>query len=181
MPGKTNSVASLPPESAADSREWSITRVFNAPRALVYKAWTDPKQMARWWGPKTFTNPVCNLDVRPGGAYRIVMRDPRGTEYPMKGVYREIIPNERIVFTCNLSEHPDSWHQMVNPSRLKDKSRPDVDAVTTVTFVEKAGKTTMTVHMLFDNATLRAAHVRLGMGQGWSESFERMDEVLAKG
>jgi len=75
------------------------TRVFDAPRELVWKVWTDPKHVARWWGPHGFTNPVCELDVRPGGAIRIHMRGPDGTVYPMTGVYLEVVEPERIVFT----------------------------------------------------------------------------------
>jgi uncharacterized protein YndB with AHSA1/START domain len=86
------------PESAA-KREVVITRVFDAPRGLVFKAWTDPKHMAQWWGPRGFTNPICELDARVGGAWRIVMRSPAGIEYPCGGVYREIVEPERLVFT----------------------------------------------------------------------------------
>src|SRR3974377_2327336 len=79
-------------------REITITRVFNAPRALVFKAWTDAAELAQWWGPKGFTNPVCELDVRVGGVIRIHMRSPDGSVYPMKGEFREIVPPERLVF-----------------------------------------------------------------------------------
>src|SRR5229473_4268217 len=81
------------------SRELVITRTFDAPRDLVFKMWTDAKHMAQWWGPHGFTNPVCELDVRPGGAIRIDMRGPDATVYPMTGVYQEIVEPERIVFT----------------------------------------------------------------------------------
>src|SRR5215471_5530713 len=77
----------------------TLIRVFDAPRALVWKAWTDPKMMAQWFGPRGFTNPICELDVRIGGSLRIVMRGPDGTDYPMKGKFREITPPERLVFT----------------------------------------------------------------------------------
>src|ERR1700689_4045546 len=80
-------------------RELTITRVFDAPRNIVFAAWTDAKQLAQWWGPTGFTNPVCEIDVRPGGAIRIDMRAPDGTIYPMTGVFVEIVPLERIVFT----------------------------------------------------------------------------------
>src|SRR5713226_3505963 len=76
-----------------------ITRVFDAPRELVFKVWTDPKHLALWWGPHGFTNPVCEVDLRPGGSILIHMRGPNGVVYPMKGVYREIIEPERLVFT----------------------------------------------------------------------------------
>src|SRR6266568_1315682 len=74
-----------------------IERIFDAPPNLVFKAWTDPKQVAQWWGPKGFTNPVCEMDARPGGAFVIHMRAPDGTVYPTKGVFREIIEPERLV------------------------------------------------------------------------------------
>src|SRR6201981_2378158 len=80
-------------------REITITRVFDAPRAMVFKAWTDAKELAQWWGPKGFTNPVCELDVRVGGAIRIHMRSPDGSVYPMKGDFREIVPPERLAFS----------------------------------------------------------------------------------
>ena len=84
-----------------ESSEWDlvIIRVFDAPRELVFKAWTDTKHMAQWWGPNGFTNPVCELDVRAGGAMRIDLRAPNGVVYPMKGVFREVVEPQRLVFT----------------------------------------------------------------------------------
>ena len=82
-----------------EGHELVLTRVFDAPRELVFKAWTDAKRVAQWWGPHQFTNPVCELDARPGGAIRIHMRGPDGTVYPMTGVYQEVVEPERIVFT----------------------------------------------------------------------------------
>src|SRR5205085_2306725 len=79
------------------SRELTFTRIFDAPRALVLGMWTDPKHVAQWWGPRGFTNPVCEMDVRPGGALRIVMRAPDGTEYPMPGIFRDVVAPERLV------------------------------------------------------------------------------------
>ena len=79
-------------------REVSLTRVFDAPPQLVWMAWTDPRHMAQWWGPKGFTNPVCELDLRPGGAIRIHMQAPNGAVYPMTGSFEEIVPCERLVF-----------------------------------------------------------------------------------
>ena len=83
-------------------RELTLTRVFDAPRELVWKMWTEPKHMAQWWGPKGFSNPVCELDVRPGGRIWIVMRGPKGSDFdnnfPMSGTFREVVPNSRLVF-----------------------------------------------------------------------------------
>ena len=101
-----------------EAHELIITLVFNAPRALVFKAWKDPKHVARWWGAKGFTNPVCEMDVRQGGALRIVMRAPDGTDYPMRGIYREIVEPERLVFT-NVA--------------LDSDGKPILDGLTTVT------------------------------------------------
>ncbi|MGA2539857.1 MAG: SRPBCC domain-containing protein, partial [Terracidiphilus sp.] len=79
-------------ERAVAERVLEISRLFNAPRELVYAAWTDPKQLAQWWGPKGFTNPRCEVDVRPGGKIHIDMRAPDGVVYPMAGAFREVIP-----------------------------------------------------------------------------------------
>src|ERR1700683_3709541 len=85
-------------------REVIITRIFDAPRELVFKAWTDPKHMIRWWGPHRFTNLVCEMDVRVGGAWHIVMHGPNGIDYPCHGVYREIVEPESLVFTNNAED-----------------------------------------------------------------------------
>src|SRR6202521_2180055 len=121
-------------------RELSIARVFNAPRELVFKAWTDPKQLAEGWGPKSFTNPVCEVDLKPGGALRIVMRAPDGAEYPMKGVFREILEPERLVFT-NIAVDTDGNHLL--------------EGLTKVTFAEHGGKTKLTLQT---RAVALAAH-----------------------
>src|SRR5450755_196191 len=117
------------PESGAPTEhsEWDliITRVFDAPRELVFKAWTDPKHVAQWWGPKGFTNPVCELDVRVGGAIRIHMRAPDGVVYPMNGTFEEITPPERLAFVS---------------SALDDQDKSMFDIFNTVLFVDQHGK-----------------------------------------
>ncbi|HEX9770126.1 MAG TPA: SRPBCC domain-containing protein, partial [Kiloniellales bacterium] len=87
--------------AATKPAEWElvITRILDAPRALVFKTWTDPVHAARWWGPKGFTVHSCEMDVRLGGAWRICMRSPEGTEHCKRGVYREIVAPERLVLT----------------------------------------------------------------------------------
>ena len=84
------------------AREFVSTRNFSAPRELVFAAWTQPKQLAHWWGPHSMTNPVCEVDLRPGGRYRIVMRSPEEFDYPLDGEYREIVKPQRLVFTDGL-------------------------------------------------------------------------------
>jgi uncharacterized protein YndB with AHSA1/START domain len=160
---------------AAD-REFLLSRLFDAPRELVFEAWTDPKQMARWWGPKGFTNPVCEMDVRPGGPYRIVMRSPEGAEYPLKGIFHEIVKPVKIVFTDNWEEHPADWHELL----LKyGADRPAREALNTVTFEDRDGKTLLTIRTLFESVAVRDAMVKMGMNEGWSQSLDRLEELLA--
>lgn len=166
-------------QPAADEREFVITRVFDAPRRRVFKAWTDPKHMAQWWGPHGFTNPVCEMDVRPGGAHRIVMRSPEGVEYPIKGVYREVVEPERVVMTLDCSEHPDEWQDLVNQNRRKGEGNPAGEMLSTVTFDELDGKTTLTIRIRFESVAVRDAMLKMGMTEGWSQSLERLAEHLA--
>jgi uncharacterized protein YndB with AHSA1/START domain len=148
-----------------EERELVLTRVFDAPRELVFKAWTDPKQVAQWWGPRGFTNPVCDLDVRPGGAIRIHMRGPEGTVYPMTGVYQEVVEPERLVFTS---------------AALDADGNPMFEVLTTVTFAEQGGKTKQIMRARVINTTAQAAPYIAGMEQGWTQSLERLAESLAK-
>ena len=114
------------PTTLPMTREVTLTRIIEAPRALVWAAWTEPRHMAQWWGPHHFTNPRCELDVRPGGVIHIDMRAPDGTMYPMGGIYHEIAPHERIVLT--------SFVDMADGTRL-------VESHNTVLFTEHGGKT----------------------------------------
>jgi uncharacterized protein YndB with AHSA1/START domain len=157
-----------------------ITRVFDARRELVWKAWTEPKQMKQWWGPRAFTNPVCEMDVRPGGAYRLVMRAPDGVDYPVKGVFREVVKAERLVMTMDPSEHPDAWHDLVNPKRKKEDKNPAGEMLQTVTFEDVKGKTKLTVRTRFKSVAIRDAMLKMGMTEGWSQSMDRLEELLLK-
>ena len=147
-------------------REITITRVFDAPRALVFKAWTDASEVAQWWGPKGFTNPVCDLDVRVGGAIRIHMRSPDGSVYPMKGEFREIVPPERLVFTNIAVDAAD---------------KPIIEGLTTVTFIERGGKTTMTLQTRGRAVVDYAVGYLQGMEMGWSGSIDKLEILLARG
>jgi uncharacterized protein YndB with AHSA1/START domain len=160
-----------------DEKDFVISRLFEAPRCLVFGAWTDPSHLAQWWGPRLFTA-RCETDPRPGGAYRIVMQGPDGAEYPMKGVYVEVIEPERLVYTSDLSEHPESWHDLVNPKRDRSKGRPALNPVTTVTFEDQGGKTLVTVRMRFESKAMRDAFVKTGMREGWSLSLDKLDELV---
>jgi uncharacterized protein YndB with AHSA1/START domain len=147
-------------------REITITRVFNAPRALVFKAWTDASELAQWWGPKGFTNPVCELDVRVGGAIRVHMRSPDGSVYPMKGEFHEIVPPERLVFTNIAVDAAD---------------KPIIEGLTTVTFIERGGKTTMTLQTRGRAVVDYAVGYLQGMEMGWSGSIDKLEILLARG
>ena len=148
-----------------EERELVLTRIFDAPRELVFKAWTDPKQVAQWWGPHGFTNPVCDLDVRPGGAIRIHMRGPDGTVYPMTGVYQEVVEPERLVFTS---------------AALDADGNPMFEVLTTVTFAEQGGKTKQIMRARVVKSTAEAAPYIKGMEAGWTQSLERLAKSLAK-
>jgi uncharacterized protein YndB with AHSA1/START domain len=143
----------------------TLTRVFDAPRALVWKAWTDPAMMAQWFGPRGFTNPVCELDVRVGGSLRIVMRGPDGNDYPMKGVFREVLKPERLVFTTVAIDN-DGNHLL--------------EGETTVIFAEKNGKTTLTLKTHATGLVPVAPKMLAGMEAGWTQSIDKLEELVPR-
>jgi uncharacterized protein YndB with AHSA1/START domain len=145
-------------------RDVVIEHTFDARREVVFKAWTEPRYLALWWCPHGFTNPVCELDLRPGGGIRLHMRGPDGTVYPMTGVYREIVELERLVFTT---------------TPLNEKGEPMFEVLNTVTFVEDGGKTAVTVHARVVWAAAEGEVYLGGMQEGWRQSLERL-AALAK-
>lgn len=150
-------------EARAD-QELVFTRTFAAPRVRVWQAWTDPKQLALWWGPKGFTNPVCEFDARPGGAIRIDMRAPDGTVYPMTGTVRDIAPPALLVFT----------------SEALENGKPLFQVLTTVTLEEKSGQTVQTVRArVLQVMADKAAEYLKGMREGWSQSLDRLADRIA--
>jgi uncharacterized protein YndB with AHSA1/START domain len=161
-------------------RELVITRVFNAPRELVYKVWTDPEHVKNWWGPKPFTNPVCEIDLRPGGRFHYVMRSPDGMDFPMWGTFTEIVPNERLVYSDDMFEQADFWKMM-----LGDKVGDDVDFATltnrvTVIFSDMGGKTKLILVTRFASNEVRDGMVGMQMAEGWTQSLEKLAEELVK-
>jgi len=142
-----------------------LTRVFDAPRALLWKAWTDPKMMAQWFGPRGFTSSVPELDVRVGGALRIVMHGPDGNDYPMKGVFREVIAPERLVF-ANIA--------------IDNQGKHLLEGETAVTFAEKEGKTTLTLKTHAVGLVPIATTMLAGMEAGWTQSIDKLEEVAAR-
>lgn len=149
-------------------QELTLTRILGAPRSLVFKTWADVKHVARWWGPRGFTNQVCEWDARPGGLIRIDMRGPNGTIYPMKGVFHEIVEPERLVFTSTALED--------------EHGKPLFEILNTVTFEDFNGLTKLTLLARLVTKdfklTPQVAAALAGMEQGWSESLYRLaDEV----
>ena len=151
-------------------REIIITRIFNAPRELVFKAWTQAEHIAQWWGPKGFTTRVIEMDLRPGGQLRYVMIAPDGTEYPGKGVFREIVPPERIVTS---DEFDEGFEQLINAELPQEM-------MMTAIFEEVDNKTKLTLMIVHQSADERCKHEQMGVVAGWNSSFDCLDEFLAK-
>jgi uncharacterized protein YndB with AHSA1/START domain len=143
--------------------EMELTRFFRAPRELVWRAWTDVEQLKEWWGPKLFTNPRCEADVRVGGLIHIDMRAPDGTVYPMGGEYEEIVPPERLVFLA--------W-------ALDSDGDPMFTNRNTVLFKEVDGGTEITVHVRVVEAKAASWQYLKGMREGWSGSLDKLDEFI---
>lgn len=152
--------------------ELTITRVFDAPRELVWKAWTDPRYFVRWWGPKYFTTPFCEIDLRVGGKYLNCMRSPDGNNYWSTGAYREIIPMERIVCTDSFA---DEKGNVVPASHYEMPGDWPLEMLVTVTFEESGGNTTMTLR----HEGVPAGDMRENCQGGWNESFDKLAEILA--
>lgn len=144
-------------------QEVTITRIINAPREVVFKAWIDADQLKQWWGPKGFTNPVCELDPRPGGAIRIHMRAPDGVVYPMTGKILELVEPERLVFSS---------------AALDKEGNAMFENLNTVTFAEQGAQTKLTLHTKVMTATEQAAAHLRGMEEGWKLTLDRLTEFV---
>jgi uncharacterized protein YndB with AHSA1/START domain len=165
--------------AASGDRDVVIRRILDAPRELVWRAWTEAKHFGQWWGPKVFTNPICAIDLRVGGAYRVVMRSPDGVDYPITGVFREITAPERLVMTMDCSEHPPAWHDMLKPDRSPGESNPAGIMQETVTFEARGTQTLLTIRIRMVSTEIRDSMVKMGMNEGWSQSLERLAALVA--
>ncbi len=145
-------------------REIVSERVFDAPRERVFAAYTDPELIPRWWGPRRMTTTVDRMDVRPGGAWRFVMREPDGSEQGFRGVYREVAQPERIVQTFEWEGLPG--HVIVETATFEDLG---------------GGRTKLTTTSLFHTTEERDGMLSSGMERGMTESHERLAELLAQG
>ena len=149
------------PAATSADLELVITRILDAPRPLVFKAWTEPDRAVRWWGPPGLYHGLQRDDLRPGGAYRVCMRSPEGSEHWQRGVCREVVEPERLVFTF-------AWEDA--------EGTPGHETVVTVTFAEHEGKTKLTLHQaVFETITARDLHQG-----GWASALECLAEYLAQ-
>jgi uncharacterized protein YndB with AHSA1/START domain len=141
-------------------REAAMTRVFDAPREVVWEAWTSPEHLRHWLlGPEGWAMPICEIDLRPGGAWHFGWRADDGSELEMRGEYREVTPPERIVNTENWG---GDWPETLN----------------TVEFAEDEGKTTVTLTILYPSKEARDAAIETGMKEGANRSFDLLDQRL---
>jgi uncharacterized protein YndB with AHSA1/START domain len=157
MPGKNDN------DENWVGREFTFTREFDAPRELVFRACTEPDHLAQWWGPKGFSNPICQWDAKPGGEIFVVMRSPDGTDYPMGGKFIEVVPPHRLVNTTGaLDEHGNLLFEILH----------------TLTLAETAGKTTLKMHSKVIMATPGAGRFLGGFQMGMNLSLDRLKEHL---
>jgi uncharacterized protein YndB with AHSA1/START domain len=145
-----------------------ISRVFDAPRALVFKAWTDPRHVMAWWGPHGFENTECALDLRVGGKFHLQMTGPDGKEYPCQGTYSEIVEAERITY-IGIAEDGHACGAGIPPRALVTVDFED----------EEDGKTRLTINTRLPNPAAKTAAAQGGYIVGWTESLDRLAHFTA--
>jgi uncharacterized protein YndB with AHSA1/START domain len=154
------------------TKSLTITRIFDAQREPVFKAWTDPKLIEKWWGPRGVTNPVCEWDARPSGSIHIVMLagkelgDLKGQKWPMKGTFNEVIPPKRIVYTASAIEDEDG--------------NPQLENKVTIMLEDLGGKTKMMLHIVVTKAGPGTEGPLSGMEMGWNQNIDKLGEELEK-
>jgi uncharacterized protein YndB with AHSA1/START domain len=150
-----------------------ITRVFDAPRELVWQAWTQPEKLMRWWGPTIFTTPAARIDLRVGGKFVACMRSPDGNDFWSTGTYREIVPPERLVMTDSFA---DENGNVVPASHYGMSAGWPLELLITLTFEDLGGKTRLTLR--HSGIASVPADDRGGMDQGWSESLDKLAALV---
>lgn len=158
---------------ATTDEDLILRRSFEAPREVVFAAWTEPERLVRWWGPRGFTTPFCTVDLRPGGLFRFCMKSPEGREYWGQGLYREVVAPERLVW---IDSFTDAEGNVVQPSHYGLSAEHPGETLVTVTFAERDGKTEVTLR----HAIPRSMPERSGTEQGWTEMFERLATEVAR-
>lgn len=141
-------------------REIVLTRTFDAPRELVWDAFSKPELLKRWFGPRDWSLVVCEVDLKVGGGFRFVMRRTDGTEMGMRGVYRELVPPERSIHIESFDDYPG-------------------ESQVTSVLVEQGGKTTLTASVLYASKEVRDIVIQSGMEHGAAESYDKLAELLA--
>jgi uncharacterized protein YndB with AHSA1/START domain len=155
-------------ESEVGDRELIISRVYDAPRSAVWKAWTDPEQLKRWWTPRPVQTVACEIDLRPGGVFRTTACMPDGKEYRNEGRYRGVVENERLVFFV---------------AALDEQDKPWIEILVTVTFEDAGGdprKTKLTATVHHKTKADRDRHNELGFRDGWGAAWEQLAEVVER-
>ena len=152
--------------TTASDRELVISRIIDAPRERVFKAWTDPELLKQWFAPLPYTTPVAELDVRPGGANLIVMRGPDGNDLANRGVYLEVVKNEKLVIT-------DAYTEAWEPSE-----KPFMTVI--VTFENEGGKTKYTARVRHWTVSDRETHEKMGFHQGWGQCAGQLAALVTK-
>ena len=152
--------------TASNERELVLTRLIDAPREKVFRAWTDPELMKQWFAPLPWTISKAETDVRPGGSTLVVMRSPDGNEFPNAGVYLEVVENERLVFT-------DAYTSAWEPSE-----KPFMTAI--MTFEDEGGKTRYTARARHWSVADREAHEKMGFHEGWGQCADQLAALVAK-
>jgi len=160
--------------TVSETEQMVITRIFDAPRELVWKAWTDPHYVMQWWGPKGFTAPFCQMDFRVGGKFRCCMRSPDGKEFWNAGEYHEIIPHEKIVSSMYFSD-PDG--NKVEPAHYGIELEA-IEDVPDVTLFEDLGNG-QTKLTFIGNSTMENAKTS-GEMEGWNQIFDKVAAVVAE-
>ena len=158
MTTKTTTILAEP-----GKQELLITREFDAPRELVFKACTDPTLIPQWWGPRYLSTEVDKMDVRPGGQWRFINRDAEGNEYAFHGVYHEVLAPERVIDTFEFEGLPETGHVTLETMKLEELS---------------GGRTRLIVQSVFQSVADRDGTLQSGMEEGVNDSHERLAELL---
>jgi uncharacterized protein YndB with AHSA1/START domain len=159
-------MAALAESATNTSRELSLSRIIDASREKVFKAWTDPELLKQWFAPLPWTTPHAELDVRPGGANLIVMKGPQGQEFPNRGVYLEVVENERLVFT---DAYTGAW---------EPAEKPFMTVI--LTFDDHGGKTKYTARVRHWSVADRETHEKMGFHAGWGQCADQLEALVSK-
>ena len=159
-------MAALAESATNTSRELSLSRIIDAPREKVFKAWTDPELLKQWFAPLPWTTPHAELDVRPGGANLIVMKGPQGQEFPNRGIYLEVVENERLVFT---DAYTGAW---------EPAEKPFMTVI--LTFDDHGGKTKYTARVRHWSVADRETHEKMGFHAGWGQCADQLEALVSK-